>query len=434
MLTYVTEGINPHTLQQVPQSNQFALRDLQPQRLVQQQRLREVERKIRRTLDLKTVLGTTVVEIARLFGASQVVLIQPDRTHTTYQQVSRYCQNQSLSWQLPFTFCHADFPSLLEQLWQGQPIDLSLALSQTNESVDEFRQSYCSLKQDIQRWQARWLGNWLLIPVQNALVPSATSRLSQSPSQCGASQYWGILALALANDQTWSASAVTDTQSIATELASAIAHSIQHQALITNNQALQKLALSDGLTSIANRRRFDEYIEDEWQRLARDQQPLSLILCDIDQFKLYNDTFGHPAGDRCLIHIARALLQVSQRSADLVARYGGEEFAIILPNTDTHGAWRVAQNIHSSIRGLQIAHAASSNEPYLSVTLGIATIIPGPDSTPQVLLQASDIALYYAKQQGRNRTYINGHHNTINHSDLIPKAAVDAKLELTPNG
>lgn len=417
MLTYATEEITPHTLQE------------QSPELVQQQRLRAVGREIRRTLDLSTVLGTTVVEIATLFGANQVVLIQSDWADKTYQQVSRYCQNQSLAWQLPFTFRHTDFSSLLEWLWQGQP----LGLSRTGQSADDPRQAYYLLRQDIQRWQARWLGNWLLIPVENASLHAATNHKSQHTLQCNASQYWGILALALPNNQTWSTSTVTDAQSIATELASAIAHSIQHQALINNNQALQKLALSDGLTSIANRRRFDEYIEDEWQRLTRDQQPLSLILCDIDEFKLYNDTLGHPAGDRCLIHIARALLKVSQRPADLVARYGGEEFAIVLPNTDTHGAWRVAQNIHTSIRKLQIAHAASSIEPYLTVTLGIATVIPGPDSTPQTLLQASDIALYYAKQQGRNRTYINGHHNTIDRSGITPKIAVNAKLKLTPN-
>ncbi|MGB3571304.1 MAG: diguanylate cyclase, partial [Phormidesmis sp.] len=182
---------------------------------------------------------------------------------------------------------------------------------------------------------------------------------------------------------------------------------------VTENQELQKLALADSLTSLANRRRFDQHLVDEWQRLARDQQPLSLVLCDLDYFKLYNDTFGHPAGDRCLIRVARALLTGPQRPADLVARYGGEEFAIILPNTDTQGAWRIAQKIHNSIRALKINHAPGHSEPYVTLTMGVSTIIPGHNNSPQILVQASDLALYYAKQQGRNRTYINGHYNTI---------------------
>ena len=124
------------------------------------------------------------------------------------------------------------------------------------------------------------------------------------------------------------------------------------------NRELQQLALEDGLTRLANRRCFDEQLADEWQRLAREQQPLSLILCDLDHFKRYNDTFGHPAGDRCLIRVARALLNGPQRPADLVARYGGEEFAIVLPNTDSYGAWRIAQKIHRNIRALKIASCA----------------------------------------------------------------------------
>ncbi|MBE9061005.1 diguanylate cyclase domain-containing protein [cf. Phormidesmis sp. LEGE 11477] len=437
----------------VSQNNQFVQHEQTPQRPIQQQKVREIERKIRRTLDLSTVLGTVVVEIAALFKASQVVLIQSDRTLETYQQATRYCQNQSLAWQSRFTFFQADFPSLLEQLWQGQPVDLSRAgeLTQAHEPTDKLTDGATptaslsaslpaslptSLRQDRQRWQSRWSGNWLLVPIENAL-PAMASRtpwpIVRNAALSNAAQYWGLLAIALPENRSWGASMIADIQSIVTELAPAIAHSIQYQTLLSTNQELQKLALSDGLTSIANRRRFDEYIEDEWQRLARDQQPLSLILCDIDRFKLYNDTFGHPAGDRCLIHIARALLQVSQRPADLVARYGGEEFAIILPNTDTHGAWRVAQNIHESIRKLQIAHAASNIEPYLTVTIGISTIIPGHNNTTQMLLQASDIALYYAKQQGRNRTYINGHYNTINRSDIALKAiAVNSNLKLTP--
>ncbi len=390
--------------------------------------LREVERKIRRTLDLSTIFGTTVVEAAALFNAYQAALIQFDSKLKRYRQVNRYCRNQSLAWQLSLGFSQADFPSLLEQLWQGQPI----CLSSTDQAMDESMRSPAELNREVQIWQSRWPGSWLLIPIQKRFPPSGPQN---SLASAIGSQYWGILALALADDQDWPAATIGDAQSIASELSTAMAHSFLYQELLTTNQELQKLALSDGLTSLANRRRFDKYIEDEWQRLAREQQPLSLVLCDIDHFKLFNDTFGHPAGDRCLIHIARALLKVPQRPADLVARYGGEEFAIVLPNTDTRGAWRIAQSIHENIQALRITHPLSSTGAYVTVTMGVSTIIPGRDNTTQTLIRAADIALYYAKQQGRNRTYINGHHNTVNLADcaLKAEASPESRLKLTPN-
>ncbi|MEL7144496.1 MAG: diguanylate cyclase, partial [Cyanobacteria bacterium J06573_11] len=230
--------------------------------------------------------------------------------------------------------------------------------------------------------------------------------------------------------RTWAQKDIATIHSITVELALALHQSQQHQELLIANQELQKLALSDGLTSLANRRRFDEHLADEWQRLARERQPLSLILCDLDHFKLYNDTFGHPAGDRCLIRVARALLSGPQRPADLVARYGGEEFAIILPNTDTHGAWRIAQKIHDSIRALQIDHAPGNEEPYVTVTMGVSTVIPGHENSAQMLVQASDLALYHAKQQGRNRTYVNGHYNTVNTKASKATAENEAELDV----
>ncbi len=409
---------SPQNLQDISlQEDQVLLLQLIQLRLIQQRRLRAIERRIRATLDLSTICGTTVVEVASLFQADQVALIQFEQAAGVCRQIARYCQDQSLAWRSSLTFSGADFSSLLELLWQGQPICLSKA--------DALMRSRPTLGQDIQRWQAHWLGNWLLVPIKQSVPQNIEP----------ASQYWGIFALSLPNDQEWSKAAITDAQSVAIELAAAMSHSSQHQELLTTNEELQKLALSDGLTSLANRRRFDKYIKDEWQRLAREQQPLSLILCDIDHFKLYNDAFGHPAGDRCLIHIARALLQVPQRPADLVARYGGEEFAIVLPNTDTHGAWRVAQNIHESIHDLRIRHVASNAESYVTITMGVSTIIPGHDNTTQMLLQASDIALYYAKQQGRNRTYVNGHYNTINRHNISPeaRATMTSRLKLTPD-
>lgn len=168
-------------------------------------------------------------------------------------------------------------------------------------------------------------------------------------------------------------------------------------------EQLKLLANVDGLTQVANRRKFDEYLEIEWRRCMRDEHFLSLILCDVDSFKLYNDTYGHQSGDDCLVRVAKAIADSVKRPADLVARYGGEEFAIILPNTHGAGAVEVAEVIRTQIRGLQIPHVNSPVSRYVTVSLGVSTIIPTPMSAPEWLIAAADQALYQAKFQGRDR-------------------------------
>lgn len=173
-------------------------------------------------------------------------------------------------------------------------------------------------------------------------------------------------------------------------------------ALQQANLELQRIANTDGLTQIANRRCFNETLEQEWQRLRREQQSLSLILCDIDYFKQYNDYYGHPAGDACLQQVAQAITSCINRPADKIARYGGEEFAIILPNTDQAGAITIAKAIQKTFQCLQIPHAASAIAEHVTLSLGIACLVPTLTSAPQTLIADADTALYQAKQQGRN--------------------------------
>ncbi|MEH2277743.1 MAG: PleD family two-component system response regulator [Nostoc sp.] len=175
------------------------------------------------------------------------------------------------------------------------------------------------------------------------------------------------------------------------------------QKLEAVNLELQLLVTIDGLTQVANRRRFEEYFNQEWQRLKWDQQPLSLILCDVDFFKLYNDTYGHRVGDRCLQKIAKAIKDIIKCPADLVARYGGEEFAVILPNTDTKGATHVADKICHAVRTLAIPHQNSQVSPHVTISVGFTTEIPQPDSDLEKMISAADWALYQAKAAGRDR-------------------------------
>lgn len=178
-----------------------------------------------------------------------------------------------------------------------------------------------------------------------------------------------------------------------------------YQQLEVANRELKRLAALDGLTGVANRRRFDEYLEAEWRRMAKEKMPLSLILCDIDFFKKYNDTYGHQAGDACLCQVAKALSLCAKRSVDLVARYGGEEFAVIMPNTTTAGAFHVAEEIREVVNALKIPHARSVVSEYITLSLGVASINPMPDISPSIAVAAADAALYQAKAAGRNRSF-----------------------------
>ena len=175
------------------------------------------------------------------------------------------------------------------------------------------------------------------------------------------------------------------------------------QQLDEANQELQRLAALDGLTQIANRRSFDDYLHYQWKLLARERSPLSLILCDVDFFKRYNDTYGHQGGDDCLKQVAEVIRQAVKRPADLAARYGGEEFAVILPNTEVEGAVRIAEEIRSGLKALGLAHAGSQISDIVTLSLGVASVIPSHDSSWDNLIAQADKALYEAKDRGRDR-------------------------------
>ncbi|MDJ0736433.1 MAG: PleD family two-component system response regulator [Nostocaceae cyanobacterium] len=181
-------------------------------------------------------------------------------------------------------------------------------------------------------------------------------------------------------------------------------HQVQiYKQLEAANQALQHLASIDGLTGVANRRHFDQYLNSQWLSLAQAQSPLSLILCDIDFFKLYNDKYGHPAGDICLQKVAAAIARSAEKTHDLVARYGGEEFAVILPNTEAAGAVKVAASMQAGVKQMQIVHGGSKVSDYVTLSIGVATTSPTFESNTQDLITTADKALYQAKEEGRNR-------------------------------
>jgi diguanylate cyclase (GGDEF)-like protein len=174
-----------------------------------------------------------------------------------------------------------------------------------------------------------------------------------------------------------------------------------NQRIRTATLELERLANLDGLTQIANRRTFEAHLQQEWARAMRDKNSLTLILCDVDHFRQYNESYGHQAGDDCLRQLALVLDRTAKRPGDLAARYGGEEFAIILPNTNSAGGVVVAQTIQESVGHLPLPEVDSAAP--ISLSFGVASVVPSQDLSAAMLIELSDRALYLAKERGRNQ-------------------------------
>lgn len=231
-------------------------------------------------------------------------------------------------------------------------------------------------------------------------------------------QLWGDLVVQ--NDpcaRPWAQQEVETLTLIVQQLEISIQHAELHQRLSAVNQELERISNTDALTQIANRRCFDRQLTREWRRLQREQHPLALILCDIDYFKQFNDTYGHPSGDTCLMAVAQALKHCLKRPADLVARYGGEEFVVLLPNTQLAGAIEVVEQMQEAIARTAIADAPTHQ---LTLSFGIYAAVPQQYTKATTALALADQALYAAKQSGRNQ-YV-----------LSPDIAVASAIEALP--
>ena len=184
---------------------------------------------------------------------------------------------------------------------------------------------------------------------------------------------------------------------------SVIKHQELEKSLRASNKQLELLSTLDGLTGIANRRTFEKFLEREWKSSMRHTQPATAIMMDIDFFKLYNDTYGHQAGDDCLKKVARTIEKSLRRPGDLVARYGGEEFVAILSDTPKKGAFGLAEKVRASVEALEIPHQASPVNKFVTISLGVASRVPERGDASSILISEADQSLYKAKQEGRNR-------------------------------
>ncbi|MCG6134312.1 MAG: EAL domain-containing protein [Nostoc sp. LLA-1] len=331
-----------------------------------------VTQRIRQSLELDYILQTTADEVRQLFAVDRVVIYQfePDWSGmVAVESVVTACISI-----LGFHVMDTCFQSTRADYYQQ-------GNTRAIENIETANLSPCHVEL-LRRLQIR----------ANLVVPI----LQQE-------RLWGLLiAHQCSHPRQWQQSEVNLFSQLASQAAIAIQQSELYHQLQQANQELQRLAASDGLTLVANRRCFDDTLNLEWQRLAREQAFLSVILCDVDYFKLYNDTHGHLAGDDALRNVATVISQTVKRPTDLVARYGGEEFAVILPNTNAEGAIAVARNIQTNMNALLLPHPSSQVSQFITLSLGVATTIPQSQSSPETLIAAADQGLYQAKAQGRN--------------------------------
>jgi diguanylate cyclase (GGDEF)-like protein/PAS domain S-box-containing protein len=329
--------------------------------------LAQITQKIHASLELEQILQTTVDEVKQFLLAEKIQINRVEETKQLTLLVESRLVDSPLS-------CDISEPKRVPETLFQKNIACLASGSIVSQNFDESSPD-----------QARACST-LLIPIM------------------GEAKLWGVICVENCSiDREWNLEEINLLERVALELSVAIKQAKLYQQLEQANQELQQLSVMDSLTKIANRRKFDEYIAQEWIRLSREQSPLSLILCDIDHFKLYNDTYGHPAGDRCLIEVAQAISKVIKRPSDLVARYGGEEFVLVLPQTPLAGAKYLAQQIRLQVQSLKIPHLRSSVDLYVTISLGVSSCLPHPDFDFEVLVAAADQGLYRAKERGRNQ-------------------------------
>jgi diguanylate cyclase (GGDEF)-like protein len=187
------------------------------------------------------------------------------------------------------------------------------------------------------------------------------------------------------------------------------------------NESLDRLSRLDALTGVANRRGLAEQLDRAWRSALRDQQPLSVLMVDIDHFKAYNDSYGHQQGDSCIKAVATAILHVAGRANDVVARYGGEEFVVILGTTPLEGALQVGEQVRAAVESMNVPHLAAPGRAVVTVSVGVTSVVPTRGSRPDAALLAADRAMYAAKEQGRNRVgYSSAAHTGVYRALSVP--------------
>lgn len=331
----------------------------------------EIAQKIRESLNLEDILRTTVNEVRHVLNTDRVILFKFDENYLGEVVVESVSESQL---------------SILGEYIKDECF--------TERYVEYYRQGRIKAIEDVYTANIQECHLNLLKSYQvksNLVLPIIHQQT-----------LWGLLiAHECYKTRKWKEQEVTLLSQLATQIAIAIYQGELYNQLQIANKQLQKLSYIDGLTQVANRHHFDTYLQECWQKLLPLQETLSLILCDVDFFKNYNDTYGHLAGDKCLKAIANTLANSVTNPNHLVARYGGEEFAIILPKVSRQFSVNLALSIRKQVKALNIPHS-SSNYSQVTLSVGVASLVPHIFLSTEVLIQRADQALYTAKAQGRD--------------------------------
>jgi diguanylate cyclase (GGDEF)-like protein/PAS domain S-box-containing protein len=347
--------------------------EAQIQREVQQERMITlIEHHIAQSLDLKTILQTTVDEVRQFIAADRVLI------YHLYPDWRGLVMTESV-----------------------EPGWMSIVHQEITDSYFALTQGCCYHDRHITVVEDIYTAGFSACHVE--LLEGMQVRAKLAVPIFQGTRLWGLLvAHQCQTPRPWQDSEIRLLQQLVNQLAIAIQHAELHDQLRVANEELENLSNTDALTRVNNRRCFDQNLVDALYHARWAQQPLALILCDIDYFKQYNDTYGHPAGDACLVAVAKALEQCLKRPTDFLARYGGEEFAVILPNTDLAGAIAVVEEMQQTIAALNLDHQSHRSTFLITLSFGITARVPHGHTTSQTLLDQADQALYGAKAAGRN--------------------------------
>ncbi len=359
----------------------------------QERILNTITLQIYQRFTLVEILDEIVTQLHQILMVDRTLLYRPVGDHR-YQAIA---EQKSTLWPSVEDQIVEDswLTQKLHETIQGQIVDIS-AISDTK-TLPASTQAWLSQQQ---------VKSLIIIPIfcNQKMTRCCSDSNYSSIETKHQSHIWGFLvAHQCGHSRQWLSEEISLLKSLTNPIAIAIQQGELRDQLEAANQQLQKLANHDGLTGVANRYRFDEYLQQEWKRMARESQPLSLLLLDVDFFKKYNDTYGHLQGDQCLKKVAEVISNNVQRPGDLVARYGGEEFAVILPNTPLSGAKKVAEKIQQNLRKTELEHQGSSISKFVTLSCGVSSLIPDYYQSATTLIQAADRALYQAKASGRNR-------------------------------
>ncbi|MGD1918006.1 MAG: EAL domain-containing protein [Pleurocapsa sp.] len=366
--------------------------------IARQNLLYEISDRIRRSLDLDLIFKTATNEIRSFLNCDLVTLAQIKEQDIEIRSCSSL---EKITPETKQTISHSSLCSSRQE-YQSY-LQGNVRIYQQQES------SVCDRSTDILKSKAR-----LIVPILighiDLPLSSSTSILTKDDATNRNSLYGWLIAERYQSPQQWQPEEISFLKELTTQLAIAI---IQGQL----HQKISQLAVVDSLTKVYNRRYFDQQLNLEWRRLKRISAPLSLIMCDVDYFKIYNDTYGHQQGDRCLQLIAKAISKVLKRSGDVLSRYGGEEFVVILPHTHLAGATQVAEAIKETVKELKLPHVNSLADSVVTVSMGVASTVPSSEDSPHLLIEASDLALYQAKERGRDCLAV--YSEAISHSKEI---------------